>query len=391
MKFKRLLGMLLPCYAMIVVAGCVTTTTKNGRVIPNEPSALSKQWSKVKRSTSQFVDSITPKDTVEPIVWRWSTGIPQAVTKSESIKSTVPLDAVAVFAPDADVSAIQLASTAQQPQIPITVVNDAQVHTLAELHTGIVEAVENSSDEEAVIEFAVGSTADQSMPVKISRNNLIALEHASLPDRSPIRVVEDANPWVLLKDDGVRCKLMLRTEENSKLVHVAMSLKVCWGQSVTLPRDLHVFCEGKELDCLTVAETLQRTYGDLPGKLKQESDGDLKTYNDIASADEYLIPVNYRDLEAKHAAEYRFAAFRPMPAFAVVGGYTYPGPPVLGDARALGSFMLQPREYNVDEETHVGWVVFDASSVNAAENFEVTVDLGSGPQTVRFRIPKVGA
>ena len=168
---------------------------------------------------------------------------------------------------------------------------------------------------------------------------------------------------------------------------------VCWGQPKTLPIDLKVFCEDRELSCLNVSQVLNRLYDDPKNKRKKESDAKqlVTTFNQIAGEDEYLIPKNYRELEALRAANSRLANIRPTSAFAVVGGYTYPGPPVLGDARALSSFLLQPRIYSADEPEQVGWVVFDAPKNGSAENFELVIDLGAGPQKVHFRISRAGS
>jgi hypothetical protein len=185
---------------------------------------------------------------------------------------------------------------------------------------------------------------------------------------------------------------MLRSEEQTKLVHLVMSLKVCWGEPKTLPGDLRLFNDGRELSCLNVSQVLNRLYDDPKKRERNESAQKqlVTTFNQIAGEDEYLIPTNYRELEALRAANSRLANIRPTSAFAVVGGYAYPGPPVLGDARALSSFLLQPRIYAADEPEQVGWVVFEAPKKGSGEDFELVVDLGSGPQKIQFRIPSAG-
>jgi hypothetical protein len=268
----------------------------------------------------------------------------------------------------------------------ISAVNDSRVRTLADLDNAVANAVATSSGKDAVVEFAVAYPGTPPAPARVRTCDLVALAHTCVPERQAVRIVDEGNPWVLLKDGAVRCKLMLRKERNSNLIHVVTSLKVCWGQPRKLPRALGMNCDGNPLRCLSVSEVLDQLYGE---KKRDDTQPALAAFTEIAESDEFVTPVNYRLLETKLAKDQRLASSRPYPAFAVVGGYAYPGPPVLGDARALSGFMLQPRVYSSEEPEHVGWVVFDATSQAGRGDFEVVVDVGSGPQHVHFRIPNL--
>jgi len=375
--------------ATILTSGCITTTTRNGRQIPNEPSTFSKQVGKFKNSVIGLVQAVTPDDQADPIRWEWAAGIPQAVVKGESVPVHVPEDVVAHFAPGAINPGLRLASATPAVPMAISVVNDTRIRTLADLDQSLQEALDTADGKAPVVEFVGGMAGSVPIPVQVAPNNLVALAHACVPERTPVRVIEDGNLWVLVKDDAVRCKIMIRKERYSQLLHVVVSLKVCWGPPRKLPVGLTASCDGQALSCQSVAGVLDQLYAD--ERDKDDSDAAVVSYNEISELDEFLIPVNYRALEAKLADDQRLASLRPHPAFAVVGGYAYPGPPVLGDARALSGFMLQPRVFSADESEHVGWVVFDSSTVPDGEFYETTIDLGSGPQTIRFKVPNVGA
>jgi hypothetical protein len=372
---------------IVFFAGCITTTTKNGRQIPNEPSELSKEVHSIGERFSGFVAAVTPKDGAEPIVWDWATGLPQSVPKGEA-EIVVSDAAVAAFVPSVNTNKIRLASCDGENPVKVYAINQQKVRTVDDLNLAVENACERSSDKykEPIVELVGGLAGANPVPVKISPNDLIGLAHSCLPDASQTRVALDGNPWVLLRDDSVRCKTMLRKERRSNLVHLVMSLKVCWGDPKKLPVSLAVKCQGRPLSCLGVAEVLDRLYGD---KKKSRNTNGTVSYGEIAEHDEFVTPVNYRALEAKLANDQHLANIRPYPAFATIGRYAYPGPPVLGDARALAAFALQPRMYAADDAEQTGWVVFDGSTIPSGKSYEVDIDLGSGPQSVRFNVPAV--
>jgi len=335
--------------------------------------------------------SVTPQDDPAPVVWEWATGIPQSVAKSDDIRLKVPEDAVAALVPDFRKNNIRLASAGNDAPATwsLSVVNDQRIRSMADLYRAMEQVKVTDQAETNVVEFAAAESKSEPIPTKISGRDLLALTHITAPDDRPVRIVQDGNPWVLLKDDNVMCKLMLRKERGSNLVHVVMALKVCYGDARKLPASLEVVAARQPLNCMDVSTVLDHLYGQSSVDNDEATPGKLVRFADIADSDEYVTPVNYRRLEAKLAADQRLATIRPTPAFAVVGGFAYPGPPVLGDARALSGFMLQPSRCEVEDPELVGWAVFDGSTAANAEQFEVRIDLGSGAQVVKFRVPAV--
>src|SRR5262249_14850971 len=90
---------------------------------------------------------------------------------------------------------------------------------------------------------------------------LVALSQLAAPEPALMRITEDGNPWILLRQDGVRCKIMARVERSRGLLQLIISLGVCWGPQVLLPAEIQASCDGRPLQCLTAADTLELLYG----------------------------------------------------------------------------------------------------------------------------------
>ena len=384
MRINQVFNVLGTLLLSTTLSGCITTTTRDGRQVANEPSAIHRQMASFSSSMGEVMAKVTPKDDPEPILWNWAPGIPQSVSKGEDVPIQLTEQAVTAFLPALNRDGIRLVSNTNSPTPwSVTAVNNVRVRTVADLNAAVDAAVEGET-KQSIVEIADEISGQSSVPVEVSSTNLISLAHSCVPDDTPLRLVEGGNSWILLKDEGVRCKVMLRRERRSGLIHVVMGLKLCWGAPRKLPAAVTVRSKGTELSCLSVPQVLRVLYGEA----KDEKDEQPVTrFQEIATDDEYITPVNYRQLEARLSEDQRLASIRPTPAFAVVGGYAYPGPPVLGDARALSGFLLQPRVYAADEPEHVGWIVFDGRKLSDEEAFELTVDLGNGPRTVQVRVP----
>ena len=76
-----------------------------------------------------------------------------------------------------------------------------------------------------------------------------------------------------------------------------------------------------------------------------------------------------------------------MPALIAVPGVVYPGPPALGDARALRGFLLQRQLYQPGDPERTGWIMFAGQEFKRGCTIEIDVDLGRGPRRTRFRLP----
>ena len=78
----------------------------------------------------------------------------------------------------------------------------------------------------------------------------------------------------------------------------------------------------------------------------------------------------------------------PVPSCISLPGVGCPGSPVLGDARALTSFLLQRRIGRADRlQEEVGWVVFGGAELDEGGELLLEIDLGAGPVRIPFQVP----
>jgi hypothetical protein len=178
---------------------------------------------------------------------------------------------------------------------------------------------------------------------------------------------------------------MARAERQTGLVQVVVSLANLWGPNVRLPVEVRASGNGRALPCLTVAQTLDRLYGSR-GDTDTRSEA-TKSFAHVSEEDDYRVPTNYKHLAAAAADSARSEMLPPLPAFASLPGAVYPGPAVLGDARALSGFLLQSEILTAGEPEHVGWIVFDGESLKSGGTLEISIDLGRGPRRMLFDVP----
>jgi hypothetical protein len=172
---------------------------------------------------------------------------------------------------------------------------------------------------------------------------------------------------------------------------MAVSLGVCWGQAGTLPGEIHATCDESPLQCLTVAETLDALYGQQARSPMRESQNHAEySFLAVSEREDYLLPTNYKRLQHEvDQTQVAKGAIAPriVPALAVVPGMAYPGPAVLGDARALAGFLLQRQVYQEGEPERTGWLVFSGEALRHGKTLRVMIDLGHGLRTLNFTVP----
>jgi hypothetical protein len=101
------------------------------------------------------------------------------------------------------------------------------------------------------------------------------------------------------------------------------------------------------------------------------------------------LPTNYKRLCQEIIDESEEKAPTPQqPALASLPGIAYPGPALLGDARALMGCLLQRQIYECGAPERTGWILFGGDSLRQGESIEVAVDLGGGLKTYRLSFPK---
>jgi hypothetical protein len=321
---------------------------------------------------------------------------------------TVDGDTLASIVHDGESASTQIASNAATScELQVIRVAGRPVRSFEHLHA-IVEGAVDSSE---TVQVAIANSNADAMPVAwaqtsdvpesavrpdsgsvaktiaLTPTSLRALEHGVARSEKTIRVFEDGNPWIVIREANVRSKLTARVERTSGLMQVVMTLELLAGPPVLLPVEVTATCQGMPLQCLTVAEALETLYGRVPPdeRVKSSNDSSLidhRSFAVVSQRDEYLVPTNYKRLqeETKRAAG--------LPAFAVVSGTSYPGSPLLGDARALAQFALQPQLCQPGEPERIGWIIFSGEALKQGGRIQIDVDLGHGPIPIAFLVPK---
>ena len=106
----------------------------------------------------------------------------------------------------------------------------------------------------------------------------------------------------------------------------------------------------------------------------------------MSEQSDYLLPTNFKRLEADFDEETKSVASRPAPRLVEVDNFEYPGSAVLGDARALGMFVMQREVLAAGDELE-GWVMFHSPDTYA-EKIRVEIDLGQGLIPIEFMLPR---
>jgi hypothetical protein len=168
-------------------------------------------------------------------------------------------------------------------------------------------------------------------------------------------------------------------------LQVVVSLIKCWGDQMLLPVDVQANCEGVPLRCLTVAQTLEALYEREEPVESPVTDERSYSFATVSEREDFLIPFNYQRLVEQ--TDNRHVAGSMRSAFASFSGVPYPGPAVLGDARALSGFMLQRNLLSVNGGERTGWVIFGGEELHAASQVVVALDLGQGLRSYAFQLP----
>jgi hypothetical protein len=318
-----------------------------------------------------------------PRAWDWVTGVPSGATRAELVMPVLPESSCVALLPDWQQPEIRPASAVAQPRYRITKIQNAPVADFNQMQLAVARA--QDAGKKIAVTLIPEATASRS-PVTLEMEplRLLTVSHAAAPHEGLLRVTEDGNPWLLIRHHGIRCKLMARVERQRGLLHLAVAEAVCWGEQATLPREVQASCNGVPLQCLTVAETLDALYG---GRKARQAQPDAASYSFASTSEreDYLLPINYKRLQQE--LDQASPQSRATPALATLPGIAYPGPALLGDARALSGFLLQRQIYMPGQPERIGWLIFGGEALRTASAVQVVIDLGDGPIPAVFALP----
>lgn len=366
--------------ACISLAGCVSTTpdTMSGRDAPGAVGSLTTlfegggNWATWSGSTS----ALRP--------WDWVAGVPSGARRAELVMPVLPESSCVALLPDWQRPEIEPASAGGQPSLRITKVQNLPVADYNQLQLAVVRA--QDAGKKIAVTFAAESPTHRApATLEMEPQRLLAVSQAAAPQEGRLRVTEDGNTWVLIRQDGIRCKLMARVERQRGLLHLVVAEAVCWGEQAMLPQEVRASCNGVPLQCLTVAESLDALYGSKQARPPQP-DAASYSFATTSEREDYLLPANYKRLQQE--LDKAQPQSRPTPALAALPGVAYPGPALLGDARALSGFLLQRQIYTPGQPERIGWLIFSGDVLRSASAVQVIIDLGKGPIHADFALAR---
>jgi hypothetical protein len=327
------------------------------------------------------------EEKVTLVPWDWVTGIPVDAPRAEQLAAEITHESLARVIPAASGGAILLTSTtAGDSSLRIVNVGGRKVTNCADLHQAVSEHSHADS-----IQVDVLKADGQEIALQTNGDALQAMVFLTAIEHPVLQIADQGNPCFTIRDDRVRAKLVARVERSRGILQLVLTCRVMRPSDGPVPREVRAACEGQPLRCLSVSETLSRLYGDLqkpadPGLVDPE--GSWSSFAAASSRPDYQIPVAYKrlcdDLESKN---FTSANVGLGPAFASGSATVYPGPAILGDARALTGFLLQPQVLSPEHRERTGWIVFAGESLKRGGTVSVEIDFGSGMRTVSFAVP----
>lgn len=371
----------------LVACGCVTTPSPRTTRVPRgqpEPTLQDKLTAAAEAMRQPF-QTEKPHDTSVP--WDWTTALPIGTSRAELVRATLPGEALAALVPEiARPEIILVSGRTGASAVEVTAVGGKSIKDYNQLDAAASAAAESGKPITVAFRSPSASAGAPPPSVEIKPAALNALCCAVAPQETLLRVTDHGNPWVAIRRGGVRAKVLTRVERRHGLLQVAMTMGVHWGDPLTLPVEIQAQANGKPLPCLGVSEVLDRLYG----TPSTPADSDPAAYSFAASSErqDYLIPSNYKRLEqATEGSATTKPAGPSLPALASLPGIVYPGPALLGDARALCGLLLQRQIYRPGDPERTGWILFGDDILRQAASVQLTVDLGTGPIHLAFELP----
>ena len=387
--------------AAVVLPTCFGCAVGDGRVSPEPrsnsqaiaPASGAPTPSNSREGLAAFTDSVHSgwrkatqwsRDRKAPDEWNWMTGIPSGIPRAELIPATVPVQSLARFAPQAPFAVSQASTSAANSSFVIERVGEQPIKNLADLAVAVEDAVESGVSSVVVRRTGTPGTREPGL-INIDPGGLTALAQASGPEHTLVRTVYAGSPAVMIRQHGVSCIVTARVERQRGVLQAMLVMRQHWGERAILPREITATCDETPLRCLSLPETLELLYGDFDSRVPAES-AEVTSFAAVSERDDYLIPFNYRHLQTQLDEQGSFAK-RPRPALIELPDMEYPGPAILGDARAMVDFLLQREFTQPGEPERLGWVVFAGESLRRGKEIVLNLDLGFDSLPMVIRLP----
>lgn len=379
------------CLVLFVYSGCATTVTnRTSPIATRSPAPVTSAFQGIKSGFHSAIERVTPDGgRNETICWDWATGIPESVPRAEAVTPVLTAPTLSRIAPNETFPwSVQLASTGPPVDLQVASIQGSPVASFADFHASVAKAAPKHNKIQIDIRKANALADTPATSVSLSPEELVRLEHEIAPASPMLRIMEDGNPWVLIRCEGVSAKLMARVERSHGILQVVLATS-SQGKNYPLPVDAHATYNGKPLECLTVSRAMEELYEKRPNRPKPNDLGQLASFAAVSEREDYLIPTNFRKLDESFYIRTKSATAITTPAFVTVPGAAYPGSAVLGDARALSAFLLQKEIHDSTQpQSKVGWIVFGGEELKKAGRLELDLDLGKGPIRLSMNVPR---
>jgi hypothetical protein len=258
-------------------------------------------------------------------------------------------------------------------------------HNLAALHGRIEKACEDNRRVKVTF-CSTSSSEGPEIREELTPSQLLAIAQSAAPDVPHYRTTEDGNAWMVIRQNGVRCKVLPRVERERGLLQLVLSLNVASGPKRILPHEVTAHCDGKPLVCLSAADTLALLYG--PSNERKAFNNEDTSFAAVSERNNFVVPANFQRLQERMYRLRRHAmSAPPVPALATLARANYPGPPLLGDARAISALLLQRELCEPGAPERIGWIMFGGDALKSGKELEVNIDLGNGPTACRVDCP----
>ena len=373
---------------LIFAAGCASTTNSSVTVQKESKSSYFEKLSAATEPTRASFRKLTKTDQpIQPRTWDWVTALPVDIKRSQLVDTTIPSDALASLVPAMKSNIAQVSWPSPTSAYRVVNIEGHKVRNCNDLFNAI-ENVADKQDDQIQVDL-VNLSAPEGTPeiaVQLDSSQLVEVTQLIAPDQPAMRITKDGNPWIVFREQGVRCELMARTERTRGLLHVVIALANCGDKPMLLPVEVRATCDDDPLRCCSVAETLDALYGSVEPDITNPQNDEC-SFVSTSEKEDYRVPVNFRRIQEEMAAEHQDSAQKPVPAFASLPGQVYPGTAVLGDARALSGFLMQQQSCLPGDPEHVGWLVFADDSLCNGGAVDISIDSGNGLRTFRFNVP----
>ena len=344
-------------------------------------SAVKDSWKDV--STTRHEKEHAQSE-IEVTRWDWVNAIPDGLVRSELLTPDLPDEFLAMLLPDDNRREIKLVShDTGKSSTRISKIDGQDINNFDQLQA-FIDGL-SCAGRETEVEL-IGQNGKSRSTTSVSAETLLRMSHFAAAETQIMRVNDAGTARVLIRDATIGCKVNARVERQNGLLHLDLSVYVCDENQIPLPHEVVAFADGQPLKCLTVADTLELLYGD-PERLDDSSEPETYSFASVSEFDEYLVPSNFKRLQPSPEELSIQTGPRRQPALVSIPGKFYPGPAILGDARALTAFSLQRQLCQPGAADRTGWIMFAGNELKNAEHVELDIDLGHGPQRIRLQMP----